>query len=217
MDVKSPDDGFALQEMLQRIVDLRVLFPMVTLGIFFAVPEAESEDLIRLRVRHQNRLIHEACLLFQDRHAIFQKRHGRVRGGRRRGDGLSSQAWSRLGIALLPIADFSALSRRLPLPESWKVKAQSDMVSSASKPGFWRLLGRGALAMLGIVTVMMLLPGMMMVPIAHSMGRARKVHDSICVGMTVPEVVDASRDCDLFGAASESVSDDHAVGEAVPT
>jgi hypothetical protein len=152
-----------------------------------------------------------------------------------------STAWGRVivtglvafGIALLPVTDFSAvagpliwvalyygwpaLSRRLPLPESWKVKAQSDMVSSAPKPGFWRLLGRGALAMLGIITVMALLPGMMMVPIAHSMTRARKVHDSIRVGMTVPEVVDASRDCDLFGAVSESVSDDHAVGDSVPT
>jgi hypothetical protein len=152
-----------------------------------------------------------------------------------------STAWGRVivtglvafGIALLPVADFSvmagpliwialyygwpALSRRLPLPESWKVKAQSDMVSAAPKPGFWRLLGRGALAMLGIVTVMVLFSGMMMAPIAHSMGRARKVHDSIRVGMTVPEVVDVSRDCDLFGAASESVSDDHAVGDSVPT
>ena len=151
-----------------------------------------------------------------------------------------STAWGRVivtglvafGIALLPVADFSAiagpliwislyygwpaLSRRLPLPESWKVKAQSDMVPSAPKPGFWRLLGRGALAVLGIVTVMVLLPGIIMAPIGHSMGRARKVHDSIRVGMTVPEVADASRDCDLFGAASESVSDDHAVGDSVP-
>ena len=152
-----------------------------------------------------------------------------------------STAWGRVivtglvafGIALLPLGDFSAiagpliwialyygwpaLSRRLPLPESWKVKAQSDIVASAPKPGFWSLLGRGALALLGIVTVLVLLPGMMMTPIGHSMVRARKVHDSIRVGMTVPEVADASRECDLFGAASESVSDDHASGDSVPT
>ena len=155
-----------------------------------------------------------------------------------------STAWGRIlvtglvafgvafGIALLPIADFSALagpliwialyygwpalSRRLPLPESWKVKAQSDAASSAPKPGFWRLLGRGALAMLGIVTVMMMLPAMIMAPIGHSMIRARKVHDSVRVGMTVPEVLDTSRDCDLFGAASESPSDDNAAGNSVP-
>lgn len=110
-----------------------------------------------------------------------------------------------------------ALSRRLPLPESWKVKAQSDMVSSAPKPGFSSLLGRGALAMLSIITVMVLLPGMIVAPIGHSMARARKVHDSIRVGMTVPEVADASRDCDLFGAAFESASDGRAVGDSVPT
>jgi hypothetical protein len=132
------------------------------------------------------------------------------------------------GIALLPVADFSgiagpiiwialyygwpAMSRRLP--ESWKLKAQSDMASSAPKPDFWRLLGRGALAMSGIVTVMILLAGMATAPIAHSMHRARKVHDSIRVGMTVPEVVDASRDCDLFGAVSESVSDISAASDS---
>ena len=151
-----------------------------------------------------------------------------------------STAWGRVivtglvafGIALLPIGGFfamaapliwialyygwPALRRRLPLPESWKVKAQSAMGSSAPKPGFWCLCGRGALAMLGVITVMVLLWGMMMAPVAHSMGRARKVHDSIRVGMTVPEVVDASHDCDLFGAASESVSEDHAAGDSVP-
>lgn len=52
-------------------MDLRILFPMVAFGIFFAIPEAESENLIRLRVRHQNRLIHEACLLFQDRYDLL--------------------------------------------------------------------------------------------------------------------------------------------------
>lgn len=50
MDVKRPNDGFVLQEMLERVVDLRVLLPMVALGIFFAVPETESQDLIRFCV-----------------------------------------------------------------------------------------------------------------------------------------------------------------------
>ena len=136
------------------------------------------------------------------------------------------------GIALLPIADFSMiagpliwialyygwprLSRRLPLPESWKAKAQSDAASSAPKPGFWPLLGRGALAMLGIVTVMILLPTMIMAPVMHNFARARKVHDSIRFGMTVPEVISASRDCDLFGASSEPSNDDTASGDGVP-
>src|SRR5215471_4640006 len=71
LDLECPDDGLALQEMLQRIVDLWVLFPMVALGIFFAIPEAKSEDLIRLRVRHQNRLIYEACLPLQNGHDLL--------------------------------------------------------------------------------------------------------------------------------------------------
>jgi len=132
-------------------------------------------------------------------------------------------------ITLLPIADFSVLagpliwialyyawpafSQRLPLPQSWKMKSQSDAASFPPKPGFLALLGRGALAMFGVITVMILLPGMIMAPVWHNMIRARKVHDSIRVGMTVPEVLVASRDCDLFGAAS----DDHdAAGDSRP-
>jgi len=70
--------------------------------------------------------------------------------------------------------------------------------------------------MLGTVTVAMLLLGMIMAPVTHNMVRARKVHDSIRVGMTVPEVLYASRDCDLFGAASESPNHDNAAGDRVP-
>ena len=162
----------------------------------------------------------------------------RLRTGRRR-----PTAWGRViitgliayglgfAITLLPIADFSALagpliwialyyawpafSRRLPLPESWKVMAQSDAASSAPKPGLRHLVGRAALAMLATITVMILLPGMIMAPIWHSLIRARKVHDSIRVGMTMPEVLVASRDCELFGAASES-ADDNAAGDSRP-
>jgi len=70
--------------------------------------------------------------------------------------------------------------------------------------------------MLGGVTVMMLLPAMIMAPVAHNMLRTRKVHGSIRAGMTVPEVLYSSRDCDLFGAASESPNDDTAAGDSVP-
>jgi len=134
------------------------------------------------------------------------------------------------GMTLFPIADFSmiagpliwialyfgwpAASRRLPLPESWKVRSQ-DAASSAPKPGFWRLVGRGALAMLGFVTVIILLPAMITAPVAHNFVRARKVHDSIRAGMTVPEVLAASRDCQLLGAASEASNDDAAAGDRV--
>jgi len=110
-----------------------------------------------------------------------------------------------------------ALSRRLPIPESWKVKAQPDGALPAPMLGFWRLLGRGALATLSVLMVLFLLPGMLvMAPIEHSLARARRVHDSIHVGMTVAEVLDAPRDCDLFGANSEFPYDKKAVGDDLP-
>jgi len=124
------------------------------------------------------------------------------------------------GIALLPVGDFSAvagpviwialyygwpaLSRILPLPKAWKVKAQTGGASPVPKRSVWRLLGNGALALTSVIMVMTLLPAMVvMAPIGHSMERARNVHDSIHVGMTVPELLNASRDCDVFGASSE--------------
>lgn len=135
-------------------------------------------------------------------------------------------------IAPFPISDFSPmaglltwialyygwppLSRRLPLPESWKAKARTGVPSTAPKPGFWRFLGRGALALLGIVVVMILIPAMIMAPIANSFVRARRVHDSIRVGMTLPEVLVASRGCDLFGASSVPPYD-NAAADSVPT
>ena len=184
-----------------------------------------------------------AALFFGWQHLSQKLRFNVARAPRRRPSRRRPTAWGRVivtgliayglgfAITLLPIADFSALagpliwialyyawpafSRRLPLPESWKVMAQSDAASSTPKPGLWHLFGRGALAMLATVTVMILLPGMIMAPIWHSRIRARKVHDSIRVGMTVPEVLVASRDCDLFGAASES-ADDNSAGDRRP-
>jgi len=137
-----------------------------------------------------------------------------------------------LGITLLPLADLAmlagpliwiclyygwpGLSRWLPLPGAWKAKAQAEAVLSAAERSFWRVLGRGALALLGVVTVVVLLPAMITAPVARNFVRARKVHDSIRTGMTVPEVLDASRDCALFGAVSGSSSDGTAAGDEPP-
>jgi len=134
------------------------------------------------------------------------------------------------GLALLPLADIDtllgpliwialyygwpALSRRLPIPESWKVKAEPDGAFPVPKLGFWRLLGRGALATLSLLMVLFLLPTMMVVgPIGRSMVRARRVHDSMHVGMSVAEVLDASKDCDLFRAGSDFPYDKNAAGD----
>ena len=135
--------------------------------------------------------------------------------------------------ALLPLADFDfllgpviwialyhgwpALSRRLPIPESWKVKPEPDATLPVPRLGVWRLLGRGALATLSVFMVLFLLPAMMTVgPIGRSMVRAHKVHDAIHVGMTLPEVLDASRDSDIFGADSDFPYDEHAAGDNIP-
>jgi hypothetical protein len=70
LDVKSPDYGFALQQMLQRIVDLWVLLPVVALGILLAFPEAESE--LDSGWRPTQEPSHPQSLsAFQDRHDLF--------------------------------------------------------------------------------------------------------------------------------------------------
>jgi hypothetical protein len=138
-----------------------------------------------------------------------------------------------IGLALLPLADIDALlgpliwialyygwpalSRRLPIPDSWKVKSERDGALPVPKFVLWRVLGRGALATLSVLMVLFLLPTMMVVgPIGRSMVRARRVHDSMHVGMSVAEVLEASKDCDLFGARSDIPYDKNAAGDNIP-
>ncbi len=138
-----------------------------------------------------------------------------------------------VGLALLPVGDFSGLaapvlwialyygwprlSRILPLPEAWKVKDQASETPEIAKRNIWQLLGRGVLAMISVIMAMFLLPAMtIMAPIGHSMERAHRVHDSIHVGMTLPEVLEASTDCDLFAAGSEFPDDQNADGGDIP-
>jgi len=136
-----------------------------------------------------------------------------------------------MGIALLPVPDvltlsapliwialyygWPPLSRRLPITESWKAKVRPD--ETLPPPGFWRFLGRGALATLSLLMMLVLLGMTVMGPIGHSMVRARRVHDSIHVGMTVPEVLDASRDYDLFGAESDFPCEKNAAFDNIPS
>lgn len=137
------------------------------------------------------------------------------------------------GMALLPTGDFSGLaapvlwialyygwprlSRILPLPEAWKVKDQAGEAAAIPKRNIWQLVGRGVLATISVVMAMILLPDVViMAPIGHSMERARRVHDSIHVGMTLPEVLDASTDCDCFATGSDFPYDQNAASEAIP-
>jgi hypothetical protein len=66
--VKDANLGFGLKEMPHRIVHLPVLFALIFLGTLSIVPEAQSQNAIRLSRQDKHDLIHEASLFFQDRH-----------------------------------------------------------------------------------------------------------------------------------------------------
>ena len=137
-------------------------------------------------------------------------------------------------IALLPVADlvailsgpliwialyygWPALSRRLPLPEAWKANAEPEPALPIPKRTVWQLLGRGALATMGVIATTILLMAMTTVAaLGHGIERARRVHDSIHAGMSVPEVLEASMDCDFFGASSDFAYDKNAPGDNIP-
>jgi len=138
-----------------------------------------------------------------------------------------------MAVTLLPVSDFSmvvgpslwialyygwpALSRRIPLPESWKVKTEGGEARATPKRNVWRLLGRGVLAMTSAIMVMILVPAMtVVIPIGHSLERARRVHNSIRPGMTLAEVLDASTDCDCFATGSEFPYDPNATSQPIP-
>jgi hypothetical protein len=90
------------------------------------------------------------------------------------------------------------------VPEAWKVRDQAAEASAAPKRSVWQLLGRGVATMSVIMALFLLLATVVVAPIGHSMARARRIHDAIRVGMTLPEVLEASRDCDLWGASSDA-------------
>jgi len=71
---------------------------------------------------------------------------------------------------------------------------------------------RGTLAAAGIV----LLFSIAFVPGSLSFVRARKMHDSLHIGMTVPEVLHATKDCDLFWADSDFPYDKKADRDQIP-
>ena len=66
MDVKRPDHGFGFEQGFKYFVDLGILLPVVTLGIFSLVPKAQSQDPSRFGIRDQNGLVYESGLLLQN-------------------------------------------------------------------------------------------------------------------------------------------------------
>jgi hypothetical protein len=66
--VKGANLGFGLKEMPHRFVYLLALVALIFFGILSIVPEAQSQNAIRLSRQDKHDLIHEASLFFQDRH-----------------------------------------------------------------------------------------------------------------------------------------------------
>ena len=93
------------------------------------------------------------------------------------------------------------LTKRLPY--FGYARTKSIVASPAPRHPIWLRLVRGTLAGIGFVCIMVLIPMMILVPLSLSHLRARRVHDSIHVGMTVSDVLHASRDCDIFQASSD--------------
>ena len=91
------------------------------------------------------------------------------------------------------------LSRRLPFLDFDKAPA-----NPAPKRPLWLRLIRGTLALVGgIGLVLVCLSSTAIVPITLCERRAQRVHDSIHIGMTVPEVLDTAKNCDIFQTGSE--------------
>ena len=104
--------------------------------------------------------------------------------------------------------------RRLPLLNLSKGVAPT---SPAEQQPLARRLVRGAIVFIGGTGLaLFLMSSVVFVPISLSFVRAKKVHNSIHVGMTVQEVLHTAKDCDIFSASSEFPHDDDADPDHIP-
>lgn len=88
----------------------------------------------------------------------------------------------------------------------------------APKRPLWRRMLRASLAMVGGVALSIFLMAMtVIVPLDLCHRRAQRVHDSIHVGMTVPEVLHTAKDCDAFRASSDFPYDAKADDDNIPS
>ena len=92
------------------------------------------------------------------------------------------------------------LSRWVPFLNFVKTGA----VATAPPRPLWLRMLRGTGAWIaGFVLVVVAFGSLSMAPVLVCFGRARRAHDSIHIGMTVPEVLHTVRDCDIFQASSD--------------
>ena len=109
------------------------------------------------------------------------------------------------------------LARRLPALDF--AKAQPSVPLGPKRP-LWVRVIRGTLgtfksvATAALTFLLLLSPAL--VPISLSFYRARRAHDAIHIGMSVPEVLHAASNSDLFRASSEFPQDDKADVADIP-
>ena len=112
--------------------------------------------------------------------------------------GLFSVLWLSLYYA------WPLLSRRVPFLNFTETRSPKG----GPRRPFWLRMVRGTGAWLsGFVLTVLAFGSLAMAPELFSFGRAHRVHDSIHIGMTVPEVLPTVRDCDLFQASSNFPDD----------
>ena len=105
------------------------------------------------------------------------------------------------------------LTKRLPY--FGFARTISRVAVTTPKRTLWSRVARGSLAAIGLVFTFVLIPTMILVPLSLSHRRAKKVHDSIHLGMTVSQVIHTTHDCDIFLASSDSPYD-HTTNENIP-
>ena len=122
-----------------------------------------------------------------------------------------------VGIAFIPFwialyYGWPILSRRLPLLDLDKAQA-----APAPKRPLWLRIIRKTLVSVGAVLLAIVcMSSLVIVPISLSEHRAQKVANSIHLGMTVQEVLDTAKDCDVFHAGSDFPYDAKA-NDDIPT
>jgi hypothetical protein len=66
IDVEGPGDRRALHQARYEVINPRILFVCVALGILRTFPKAQRKDLVGLGIRQKQNLVHEPRLVFKD-------------------------------------------------------------------------------------------------------------------------------------------------------
>ena len=104
------------------------------------------------------------------------------------------------------------LSRQVPFLDFDKAPT-----TQVPKRPLWLRLIRGTLAWIGAIGLALIcMSSIVIVPITLCERRAKRVHDSIRVGMTAQEVLDTAKDCDIFQAGSDFPYDQKTDGDNIP-